>query len=332
MRARFLAALSLGLLFAAPLAAAEPENCALKTIAKLPMTTLPSGRVTVPLTVMQRPSNFLLDTAGAISQLNTYVIAELNLRVQAGGAQLTGVDGRRREGYVMVPSITLGGVEIPKQFFFAARPIYKAPDGQPTGGNTFDGLLAPSMLRNVDYDLNFTGKMLTLFSDEHCAGKDIYWPAEVVAIVPFKVNRPDHITFDVELDGQQVEATLDTGASDATLDQDLARTKFGVDLAGDSVRKSGELEGCPIYEKRFSTLTFEGITVKNPVMRLLPNLIDQGEVTGTRIKRDRSDTLPRIIVGMSALKKLHVYIATEERKLYITPGAAQKAVPAEAPR
>ena len=78
----------------------------------------------------------------------------------------------------------------------------------------------------------------------------------------------------------------------------------------------------------FSTLDFEGVAVKNPHIVIVPDLVgtkdpNNGFQTGTRVKmvddlEDRADML----IGMSILKKLHLYIAFGENKLYLSEASA----------
>ena len=60
-------------LSAAPAAFAAENKCALKPIVSVHMQTLPSGRVTLPMTLDGRPSHLLLDTGGVARALTDAV-------------------------------------------------------------------------------------------------------------------------------------------------------------------------------------------------------------------------------------------------------------------
>src|SRR5207248_2555444 len=82
----------------------------------------------------------------------------------------------------------------------------------------------------------------------------------------------------------------------------------------------GKIESAKIYRKQFKTLSFEGVTVSNPVMDLMPDeitrIVGNAPLTGSLIRQsDRG--LPDAILGMNVLSKAHIYIAYRERKLYI---------------
>ena len=139
----------------------------------------------------------------------------------------------------------------------------------------------------------------------------------------------------MELDGRRVDAVLDTGVANTNLDLDAAQRDFKVDVNAPDVEKTGELKGgftANVYRRRFKTLTVEGVTVANPMVELLPNLVvnwPRVERTGSLVRKDEA---PLVGWHASTLSKLHVYIAYYERKLYISaanPGAA--AAPAPTP-
>ena len=69
----------------------------------------------------------------------------------------------------------------------------------------------------------------------------------------------------------------------------------------------------PIYDFPFGMLNFEGIAIRNPKIHLIPgqNFDPHG----------RDDT--SVILGMSVLRQLHLYVAYDEQKLYLTAAEAQ---------
>lgn len=316
---------------------AADENCALKTIASLPLIDLPSGRAAVPITVKERPVNLLLDTGTGISLLNADVVAELKLKTQRDSLIMRNIEGEESDRSVRAP-IVIGGAPAPSVYFHvypesrkeraaraaarkAAGPGGAVQEDDDGGGEPYDGLMSLGFFRNVDFDLDFAGKKMTLFSPEHCRGKVVYWPATAVAEIPFDFNDNGHIEFQVRLDGRRVNAILDTGAAVTTLEQGIAQRAFDVDLEDPNLEQIATLGGRPVYTKNFKTLEFEGITVSNPQMKLVPNFWGRDQaITGSRAARS-DDALPNIIVGMNLLRKLHIYVAVKERRLYVTPAA-----------
>lgn len=74
-----------------------------------------------------------------------------------------------------------------------------------------------------------------------------------------------------------------------------------------------------VYQKRFHSLTFGDISVTNPIIDILPNALSENRVTGEHFIDGRA--IPEVIIGMNVLRKLHIYIAMKEQKLFITPAA-----------
>jgi len=150
-----------------------------------------------------------------------------------------------------------------------------------------------------------------------------------------QLDRGGHIKFQMQLDGTKVNAALDTGASSTTMNLTVARQAFHIDVDAPDVVKIGELRGgytANIYRRRFKSLAFEGVTIINPMIDLLPDLLSGANPstprTGSIIREEKA--LPDVILGMSTLSQLHLYVAYKERKVYIT-AAGPPAAPAPPP-
>jgi predicted aspartyl protease len=295
-----------------------------------------AGVPLVTALIGDKPVGLLVDTGGAFSGLTKRAIQELNLQTgeylnrDGSITVLKDVRGQTAALQTRLPSITLGRIR-QENVWFMVLP------GEETGGpeiEEFGGILGSEMLRNVDVDFDFAANKLNLFSPDHCAGNVVYWTSAQstpVAIVPFTLNSSGHIMFRAQLDGRRVNTMLDTGFSNTTLNLDVARRVFRVDLNAPDVEKIGELTGgytADRYRRRFKTLELEGITINDPVINMLPDMmggVNPGAPRTGSLIRDERSGLPDLILGMNLLSEMHVYIAYRERKLYITaanPSAA----------
>jgi hypothetical protein len=250
------------------------------------------------------------------------LVHELNLPVSQARVEIVNVEGQRSHEQVRLPSITLGTLRQEGAYFFID------PNDAPREQRTFDGVIAPDFLLNVDADFDFVAKKLNLISPNHCEGKVVYWSAPAsapaLAVVPFRIDRSGHISFPLHLDDKRVNAILDTGADNTALNLDAARRTFNIDTNAPDVKKIGALQGsykADIFRKQFKTLEIEGVIISSPVIDLLPDLVSSSGgapiPTGSLI-HDTDATLPGIILGMNVLSKLHLYIAYKEGKAYIT--------------
>lgn len=312
---------------------AADAKCQLKALATLPMHPLPSGLVTLPMTLNGRPSELMFDSAGGIRALMPEVVEELKLPRTQGDIVIYNVKGAEARDQVRVQAVNFAGTTVPMTFAVLAgrsRAEKKAGDENAEGAlprinagdnaYAFDGIFTPDVFfQNADVELDFAGQRFTLFSPDHCKGQVVHWPAAAVAAVPFRLES-NMITFDVELDGLKTRAIMDTGASMNTLDQQLAITKFDFDPNAAGVEKVAELlPGKYVYERRFKTLSLEGITIKNPMVTIMPDATPKEAETGSHIHSSIVES-PPMLLGMPILGKLHIYIAFRERMLYITPG------------
>ena len=171
---------------------------------------------------------------------------------------------------------------------------------------------------------------MNYFSADHCPGKVVYWQAAAVAVVPMRFV-DHHLNLDVVLDGHPLRAMVDTGAPETTLGMGEASRTFGVAPEGEN----------KAFEHVFQKLAFEGLEVGNPHIVIIPDKVGSKDpnnsfVTGSRLHRvdDADPSDPVMLIGMNILSKLHLYIAFDERKIYITPAspppaAAMSAAPAQ---
>lgn len=278
--------------------------------------------------ISDKPVGLLVDTGGALSSLKKKAVRELNLQTGRARIYLKNVAGETEDLEARLPSITLGRLR-QEGAYFMVLPGEEDSNDPPI--EQFGGILGSEMLRNVDVDFDFGAKKLNLVSPDHCAGNVVYWPAPAVAVVPMTLNQFGHIMFRMELDGRRVNTMLDTGFSRTTLNLDTARRTFRIDVNAPDVQKIGELTGgysADTYRRRFKTLTVDGVTISNPEIDMLPNMM--GNVnpgaprTGSMIRQDQNG-LPDLVLGMNVLSQMHVYIAYKERKLYITAATPQGA-------
>jgi hypothetical protein len=89
-----------------------------------------------------------------------------------------------------------------------------------------------------------------------------------------------------------------------------------------------------MFRYTFPSLTFDAVTVTNAKFLIYPNLTgskdpDNDFRTGTRIGRVDDGLGGRTTIGLEILRKLRLYVAYGEDKLYITPATAPQAAAAQ---
>ncbi len=312
--------------------AAQAAPCRLMRIASFDLKANANALVVVPVTLNGTPEKFLLDTGGVASTVSPAVVDALKLGTH-GLSRYTEVyaaDGSMFTRYTTVDRMGIGAVAAPNV------KLLVQPDSTRVGIENFRGTLAPDMLRNFDLDFDFAGGKLNLFSPDHCKGKVVYW-ARAYAAVPFSLVRgSEHILVPVTLDGHRFTAVVDTGASDTVLRAGAGRSYFDLDPGEPGIEPmpGASADALIRYRKRFQRLDLEGISVKNPMIAIMP---DDEEKAFWKRHSSKSERDPvyglqfnpePIVLGMNVLTKLHLYIAYGEKTLYVTAADAGHTAPA----
>jgi hypothetical protein len=346
MKAGFLTVSLLATIWTSPALAADCG--ALKEINTVDLLPGPGGgpRLMVPVTINNSPRKFLLSTAGAFTTITSAAAKDLNLSPHQSNVKLLNSTGNASQSYVHVDTFVIGRLG-GKDMDLLVTP---APNAGANGA--FDGNLAPDMLMRYDVDIDFAARKMNLFSQDHCPGKVVYWTTGPVATVPFKMFHPDntpigqrervsllpdtHIRVPVTLDGKNFLAVINTASVTSTLSASVAKRVFGLDADSPGVVQLGSVDGDPnhkVFGHVFASLAFDGIAVSNPRVTVIPDLVgakdpNNSVSTGSLIHHDDDGLAPELTVGMDVLQHLHLYIAFDERTLYISAANAPGGAPA----
>jgi predicted aspartyl protease len=285
--------------FASPAQAADPKDCRLARFSEIPVTTLPDGRFTVPITLEGHALNFLVDTGGAIATVSSSQAFNLQLDLKSTERALEAVAGLKFSNYAKIHKTSLGGMEGTDLI------VYLDPLMSPGA----DGTLAPDMMKHFDVDLDLMRGRINLFSPKHCEGKVVYWTKGSYVALPMDVVSSGHIQVPVTINGKKFRAILDTGARSSIIKMGAAKALGISEDSPDLKRISNKDSKYPMYDYPFKQLDFDGIAVSNPHIQIASD-----------------DFLPGhdadMLIGVTILRRLHLYIAYGEEKLYITPASA----------
>jgi len=327
-------------LLAALSSPALADDCGpLKQIASLDMTVGPGGRYLVPVTINGTPQTMLLNTAGGITSLRQDGADAMGLHpIDASHIKLLSGNGTASQSYVQT-DFKLGGIRMPDLQLMV---MPKVGDNTPP----FVGSLAGDVLQLYDVEMDFAGRKLNFFSKDHCPSKVIYWKTQAYAVVPVTLQLPtsddsrtgfrlysyrgSHINVPVTINGKDLTAALDTSSLPSTMSIDTAKYTFGVTAETPGAVPVDSPDGDPrhrMFSYTFPSLTFDTVTVTNAKFLIYPNLVgskdpNNGFRTGTRARRVDDGFGGRTTIGLEVLRKLHLYVAYGERKLYITPASA----------
>jgi predicted aspartyl protease len=303
------------------------DDCKLARIADLNVQ-LSRGKIFVPVSIEGASRLMALDTGAPLSAVDPQAAADLKLvthRIYQG--VLFDVTGKQFTEMAVVHTLGIGDMRT-QNAHLLVWPSRMSDDPQ------MGGTLAADLLRHYDVDLDFANRKVGLFSQDHCPGKVVYWQAQAVAVIPMRVVSSGHIIVPVMLDGRQFDAVLDTGSYNTYLSLEAAQRVYGLTPDSPELQRIKGADGpnsIPVYRHTFSTLTLEGISIANPPVYIWHDvtkysLASQSPAGGWRFRdADESGGMTDMILGLHELRNLHVYIAYEEQKIYVTPSGADPA-------
>lgn len=309
---------------------AHADDCGpLKKLMSLDLTQGPGGVASIPVTINGSPRKLLFDTAGGRSILSAGAADSLGLHPVESRTKLLDRAGNASQREVTLDSLVIGGME-------AKGILFKISPNPNFGGNPqlpVDGELANDIMKNYDLDLDYAGGKVSYFSPDHCDGHVVYWATTPPSVVPFRYDMPGsrniadtHIRFHVNLDGKDLLAELNTGSPRTQMSAKTAYADFKVDENTPNTVPLGNLGGHKVVGYVFKTIAFGDVSVLNPHVAILPDVVGRNDVNNAvrasgRIARVDDNLEPDLTLGMDAIRQLHIYVAAKEGKLYITAAA-----------
>jgi predicted aspartyl protease len=267
----------------------------------------------VPVKINGADKRLLLDTGGYTSQLTPEAVEALKLPTggSLGGMKYIG-GSNSAVSSASIAEFQMGSMR--------AKNISMLVNSIPGLGKFADGLLASDLFLAYDIDMDFGHDKLNFISTDHCPGKIVYWQTQVLAEVPLRIVN-GHYLIDIALDGRHMVAMVDTGASRTSLGMAGAQRHFGLTASSPDMLMAAKTNGTvTTYMHKFGVLSFDGVEIHDPNLAV---------IDGDFLERDRAAVGAHVvgqimepwdmILGMDMMRHLHVYIATRERKIYITP-------------
>jgi predicted aspartyl protease len=269
-------------------------QCQLTRLTTVKIDTLPDGRIKIPVMVDDHPLSFMLDTGGISTTIKGEQAKQLGLEVRQTSRKLLGVAGTMLDFFVIGDNFSVGGLRIKGwPLYIESRPLAHA-----------DGTLAPDILQSYDLDIDFSNGSLSLISQGHCPGQLADWTTTTRSIViPIDLARNGHIRFPVQIDGKSIMATLDTGSAISLISMKAA-AQLGIDANTPELKLMRDSGQYQIYAYPFHSLALGRVSVKNPHIAIASDNFANGL---------GSD----LLLGIDAVRQMHLYIAYGDKRLYI---------------
>ena len=335
-------------------APAAAQACALPSVADTVALNPVSGSdlVTVPVEINGKPKQFLLNIGTNASEVSQATVNELHLTeglkrtetfqsgpadqseantnrimtvgatVQATLVDVKGIhnvdDGRAR---INIPSFTIGNATGKNLQFVVAN------DREIGKSAPYDGLMTGSFFKNYDIELDFYGNRLNYLTPTSCADPHqvVFWPHTEVAIIP--TNMADgKIEVQVNVNGQLINAILDTSSPQTVMRRDIAELKLGLKANTPTMMPDGDLEdgrGLQVYKAFFKLISFAGgVTAINVPVQVRSNsmihIVGREPTLGSRAQFNADPRIPELTLGMDVLHQLHLYVVTAQGNMYVT--------------
>ena len=305
-----LAALPLTGLFAGQ-AFAQACNKPLTLTNEIQMESTAGGPSSIPVKINGADQNLTLATAGTTTQLSEDAAKALNLEIERGDVTLTDERGNVSRNQVTIADFSMGRLHGTN----VKWPI--------SPGNGKGGLFSLNYMRLYDVDVDFGNDKLRLFSQDHCPGAVLYWKAPgAVGTVPITIDN-GRVTVPVMVDGKAITGVIDTASAGSSVYAAIAEKVLGIDTSNTKSLTA-------------KTVGIGQLTLNDVSFMVRPDINSQGSgdrARDLRVKKTGIDfemAHPEVNLGMDVLRKLHLYMAFGENKLYVTgttgtpPAAAAK--------
>lgn len=315
-----LAAVMLTAGFAAPAAGAA---CKLELVATIDIEFNDFGNVLLPVKVNGKEAWVVLEMDAGSALVSRAAAEQLGLRLEEQHDFQMLVAGARVTHKTVVDSLLLGTANFARWSFYInprseqAVPMYR--------GRPLLGSLSSQFMNVVDVELNLAQKKLNLFKQTtNCRGKQAYWGGEVTAMDLY-TDRSGLLLFPMEVDGRRVETSLNTGSRVSTISEKVTRQyfDFGRDSPGVMQDAQTFINARPYREM---ALTAKALAMKDVRIYLRDDL-DSRCVPATTDRASRAIgfhecfNISPVSIGTDLLKRLRIYIAPKERKIFFTRAA-----------
>jgi predicted aspartyl protease len=294
--------------------AASAPACQLVEIGEFHIS-LDGTRPLVTAEIKGHSVRMLVDSGSDTSLLWRQTAAALDLTVTPlRGVKFYGVGGGDSAGRVMLRDFTLGG--------YTVHNFEVIVTGHQSPSDHFVGVVGEDFLSQTDVEFDFLNRAVRLLQPKDCSGDQVVYWKQPYSLLPIASRARSHLVAHVLLNGKQVLAELDTGASATTVTEDAAR-RAGVRLESQGVGNVGTSHGLgptavETYVAVFPTLTIGDETIKNAKLGIADLFgRDKELVLGSRIPTFTIET-PDMLLGADFFLSHRIYVARSQGKIYFS--------------
>jgi predicted aspartyl protease len=285
-----------------PAAADDKPACQYVELAKVPLHyTGPSLEITMEGVINGTPAQMLVDTGSYQTMLTRTGTEKRGLNLRMTGESIQGVGGYSRLYSARVNDFKTGPAKSSKGFIPVIGDTGSAP--------AFDAIVGASFLLQTDLQLALADKSIKFYKPIGCEKSWLaYWDRNAVEI-PFEYHgdRSPNPHFTIEVNGEKLEAIIDSGSWTTSIDSRAAR-RAGLRLDAPGVVRTADGTGIgerhvAHYNAMVDTLKIGDETIRNAQVSIMD--------TDGQLNVD-------VLLGADFLRAHRVLFAMSQKKLYIS--------------
>jgi hypothetical protein len=320
--------------------AEDAQDCSLKQIASLPITTTASGKIAVPVKIDGTERLFAVRFGGDVSGVSAEFAAKANMDVSRinkdwlrnfADDYFTDGETETLEHKVKIPDFQIGALDA-KDLEVGELPSLPSSAG-------VIGVLGTGVLQHFDVEFDFQNEKMNLYAPRKCDAAPVYW-ANAFAVLPFERNDvTGEISSPLTLDGKTLQVAFSTDPGHGQMSVFVATNLLGIAISDPNLKEVGVQAGSDlqIYHYPFKSLSLNGIAIQDPEIDLITDrpATDSGDCTDIKFrggwqagsgweKEAKLMCATDLTIKLDELEKLHLYFAFGQNKLYVTAADALK--------
>lgn len=311
------------LLALSAISSAATAECKHESYGTIPIELTDQGGVLVPALVQGKVGWVGLDLTLGFSMIESAAAKHLGLAATPITGSKIYVGDQAIALQVKVPSVRIGNMNF-TNWKFGVNPNSPKELEVRAHGVPFIGRIGTRLLGEVDIELNLPKRRIALHKPVECGAEAVYWGGEVTSLA-FSVDSLGVIQFPMEIDGQLVYTALNTVSAASSISEKVTQKFFGFNRSSEGIFRDPDSPGgaSPVY--RAMSLTASGLQVHNIRVRLRDDRkyycppFREGGNNGPIGFGDCVQSTAATL-GTEVLRKLRVYIANREKRIYFTIG------------
>ena len=293
-------------------AASAPAKCKLMTVAQIPVD-LRSGRPVISAAIDGHASNMLVDTGASQSLIFRSAAAAFGLKVVENGRAGYAAGGIEYSGTVEVHDLDVAG--------FVVHHLILAAMGHGAPSDKVAGVLGEDFLAHWDLELDPAAGVMRLMVPKDCTGDQVVYWAPAYSVVSLDPSWWHALQTNVQLNGHDVLAMFDTGASNTIVGSDVVKRPGLHPTVAAATGKLGHglaSGGFAMDTAVFPSITIGQETIQNPKLVVADLFSKTREVKVESHIASKPENQPEMLIGMDFFRAHHVYVARDQKKMFFT--------------